>query len=918
MDPLSIAASTVGFVSAVADAIKYLESVRHYKEDARDFVESFEHIKSDLESFGKLLKAIHDFKALPSLSPSIASVHQRHGLQFARAKAMGEPGAEYDILAGKIDDLCNKFKPEEKSKLKRFKTSATWILQKERIKEEQSKVRKHLEHMRNRLLDDQAEEQLEDRRIWRKLEYNEDVRNHIEILDWLSADALDVPLYAADDLDLDSTSFVQSNDMYTQWHHDRVWQMACYGRPGSGKSFRAQAVTRDLHRRYDAHAIPVLSLFFDEKSAARQSVRSVLCSLLRQLITSQKPIAIPNSLLAAWEGAKFQSRAPLNEKKARELLRQELAQYEPKFLVVDALDEAEGCDTIDAEIKWLRNAGVCILSTSVHEPRALNEYALCFRHQVTVGGGPWEPLPVYWRCDVCKGPFGKGIEICHDCLVNKQLTCEDDTHVLRPPGRLHFEVYSTSKDIESYAKHFLSDAAASGDTGDDDYMFSGNMSVLATVRHDIGDHIWSSLPGKVADAVDGNFLHAKLTLESLSVQRNADGAKSVIAQIEHHSLPAINQQYQAKLERCLRGHGAKVARGHLSIVAVAVEVLHFDQLAHAAAICAGDHSIADFADRITAKELVRGDTIGLLAIEPSRDSDKFVAGFPNKALSTYVSEHPDETLPDAQQRMLDACLSYLQLDIFAKAFATSAQLNDALEQYPFVNYAACYWGLHARQAKPTVANATRVLQLLSDTDRFACVMQVAWRAPSIAEVAWDVTGGITPLHACAFFGLDSIIVAIIDFTSNVDVGEETYLQTPLAYACRQGHVEVVRQLLKAGAKVNHLSKRGWTPLLEAIGSDHCDIFDLLLTHDGIDVNLKGSGKSDRTPLMLAAETGQTAMVEKLLARNKIMVNEVDGWNCTALSRAVQSLSIPCIRLLLDHKDTDLSIRDSADGRNALD
>jgi len=39
----------------------------------------------------------------------------------------------------------------------------------------------------------------------------------------------------------------------------------------------------------------------------------------------------------------------------------------------------------------------------------------------------------------------------------------------------------------------------------------------------------------------------------------------------------------------------------------------------------------------------------------------------------------------------------------------------------------------------------------------------------------------------------------------VDVREPTYGQTPLMYACRRGHVEVVRQLLDFGAWVNKVS-----------------------------------------------------------------------------------------------------------------
>jgi ankyrin repeat protein len=71
-------------------------------------------------------------------------------------------------------------------------------------------------------------------------------------------------------------------------------------------------------------------------------------------------------------------------------------------------------------------------------------------------------------------------------------------------------------------------------------------------------------------------------------------------------------------------------------------------------------------------------------------------------------------------------------------------------------------------------------------------------------------------------------------------------------------------------------------------------------------------------LVKAAELGRDGMAWTLLGRAEIRVNNVDGWNCTALSRAVQNLQVDCVRQLLSHADTDLSLRDDAGDRTALD
>ena len=661
----------------------------------------------------------------------------------------------------------------------------------------------------------------------------------------------------------------------------------------------------------------MLSLFFNHKNSTRQSLTSVLCSLLRQLITTAKPVKIPQPVLGAWQNSQFTGKRPLDEHLARDLLLQELAENEHKFLVIDAIDEAEGCmDAIHTEIRRLRNHGVCILSTEVHEHRIESDNAFCYRHQV--GPGPWDRLILYWQCKKCHGPFGRGIEICQDCFVNKQLTCEDPNHVLRIPGRIHFEVRASPRDMERFAKQFLEDASNGGDVGDDDYMYAGNAPLLAMVKADIGVDMWDTIPAKIAEAADGNFLHANLFLERLKEQRHRDGALLLLKRLQLGSLPEIEDQYQEKLLRCLQGSGAQVARDHLSIVAAAMDVLQFDQLSHAAAIVVGSRSLSDFIGRCCRQEVVRRDTAGLLSIDPGWQSDTFVVGFSHRTLSVYIKNHPEKILPYASQRMFDACVSYLSLDMFAKPFTTSSQLDNALREYPFASYAACYWAFHAQHVEPTAKNTVQVLELLSDAQRLDCAMQIAWHVPSMTVSTWDVSGGITPMHACAFYGLHKICALLIDAALSVDLVEQQYNQTPLIYACRQGHLEMVRLLVKAGANPNHLTKLGKSPLLEAIEFEREDVFELLVSEDTTDINLRGPAKNDRTPLVKAAELGRDSMVERLLSRADIRVNAVDGWNCTALSRAVQNLQVNCVRQLLARADTDLALRDDVGDRTALD
>ncbi len=80
-----------------------------------------------------------------------------------------------------------------------------------------------------------------------------------------------------------------------------------------------------------------------------------------------------------------------------------------------------------------------------------------------------------------------------------------------------------------------------------------------------------------------------------------------------------------------------------------------------------------------------------------------------------------------------------------------------------------------------------------------------------------------------------------------------YQGTALIAAAHLGHVEVVRELIKAGAPVNHINDLGWTALIEAIilgdgGKNHQETVKALL-QGGAKLDIPD--RSGATPLSLA-------------------------------------------------------------------
>lgn len=92
-----------------------------------------------------------------------------------------------------------------------------------------------------------------------------------------------------------------------------------------------------------------------------------------------------------------------------------------------------------------------------------------------------------------------------------------------------------------------------------------------------------------------------------------------------------------------------------------------------------------------------------------------------------------------------------------------------------------------------------------------------------------------------------------------------YDGTALIAAAHLGHVGVVRQLIAAGAPLDHVNNLHWTALIEAVvlgdgGPRHTEVVRLLLAAGA---NRQLADREGHTPLMLARARGYVAMVRLL-------------------------------------------------------
>jgi len=127
--------------------------------------------------------------------------------------------------------------------------------------------------------------------------------------------------------------------------------------------------------------------------------------------------------------------------------------------------------------------------------------------------------------------------------------------------------------------------------------------------------------------------------------------------------------------------------------------------------------------------------------------------------------------------------------------------------------------------------------------------------------------GITPLQWAARIGHTEIVKALLDNKADVNVSRTTDGVTPLYIAAHRGHTELVKMLLAKLVNVNASKHNGVTPLHVAADNGHTEVVKLLLDNEA-DVNVS-THRDGVTPLFMASKKGHSEVIELLLAKKKL-------------------------------------------------
>ena len=955
-DPLSITASIIAVLQLTNEVIKY-------GLDFKNAPKAILSLKKDVQSLQKLLErlknrcenALHAHKSAPPWLQCLWEVRRRT-LQDGSYEY--EYGGFIQNLRQAIDEAMAKLNPTREWKKTETYQRITWHFKKDTLEEIQNAIQKCLIEINTTLalkddetLDEVKETleqvkdlvkkgnaQLNDRMA--AMEKHEEERRkeaeeaeREEITNWLSPFS-----FIAKQDELLTRSFTQvgeflwSDQCFQAWAEGRSWFLWCIGDLGVGKTVLSSILAHRLTQT-TSQGVPAPLIFFiylDYKSSKMQTLERLVGSLLQQLLQLNEFLVLPEELKIMHKKAKrlgYGLAKYYNE--VRRMLVDELKRFDRFYIIVDGLDELAPPERLQlvTELRNLKPGKVSFLLTSrsLSDPTPRFECDRCHR----------EHLKLVFRCKICEaGNF----DICYDCRDNG-LWCNERAHELVEPYQMvEVEVKFPAEDIERFVRWEIGVEVENSKSVLTDERDT-NVNPLTTPLQDFFRKD-PKLPGRiingVTDKAAGRFLYARLYLDALKTKSNLGMIKKALERLPESiddiykdAMQRIYQQGQQDLEARKRGFRI------LGILTYVRRSLGLEELKHALAILTldessgeEDYSEDDLESYIDETKTILGSTSSLVVVEANRVS------LVHNSLEVYLRKEANSSqwLSNAEFDLAKASMLYLQL-VLPSQDCQDDYYASKNARFPFLQYASQYWGDHVRDASQNLEHAKYVqpkaIQLLNDLKRMNACMQAAWVSNQGGSDTWDVWKGVDRLHICAWFGLSSIISEMDQEPGTVDKEEPKHGQTPLMYACRKGHYEVARVLLRLGASQKKISARGRTALFEAIlghhsrsiaktFSRHARVVELLAkeTPGDLNINMRHSQERDRTALMLAAQRGQLDMIEILLKNQGVGINMQDANGMTAIVLAIREGHFAIVQLLLEAK-ADTGIIDFQVGRSAL-
>ncbi|PQE15529.1 ankyrin repeat protein [Rutstroemia sp. NJR-2017a WRK4] len=255
------------------------------------------------------------------------------------------------------------------------------------------------------------------------------------------------------------------------------------------------------------------------------------------------------------------------------------------------------------------------------------------------------------------------------------------------------------------------------------------------------------------------------------------------------------------------------------------------------------------------------------------DEESNIIRLAHHTTQEYFERHQNKWFPNIESDITTICVTYLSFDSFTSGGCqTIVDYEERLQSNPFYDYAARNWGHHARAVLQLHQDSTLIQMIVNFLKNYNLIE--ASSQPLLAQRR----------HLAHFY--------------NIPPEFPTYIGG-LDLAAYFGLEVIFQTLAKDGYEIHLRDPYGCTPLFLAAEMGQAAVVEFLLATAKVDVNSWESKNSPR-PIVIAAASGHVAIVKLLIENGAELESRDSEFNSTPMLWAAWNGHDEVVKLLLVH------------------